>query len=153
MSYCSQFMQNNWTGFPIFFEMWLFIEIPKILFPTLLWGKFYKSGDKSGSNQSIWDRKSGSAGFKSVLRDGKEKRSTLSNLKTTFFTPIGTQTGYKRNKAMARKYIPEIDTQVKKNILLSSSLSIFFFHLFFEDDQRLTLQSLTHTPTKNFSSA
>ena len=67
---------------------------------NLLGGKFYKAGgDKSG--QSIWDRrgKTGSA--------GGLKKSRLSNIKTTFFTPIGTQSGYRRSKAQARKYCQE----------------------------------------------
>ena len=67
---------------------------------NLLGGKFYKAGgDKSG--QSIWDRrgKTGSA--------GGLKKSRLSNIKTTFFTPIGTQSGYRRSKAQSRKYCQE----------------------------------------------
>ena len=81
---------------------------------NLYGGKFYKGGDKSGSgSSSIWDRKS--------LGQGKEKKSKLSNIKTTFFTPIGTQSsGYKRSKGLAssRKYSPEEDQTVRFHNLL-----------------------------------
>ena len=66
---------------------------------NLYGGKFYKGGDKGSS--SIWDRRPGHKGTK----------SRLSNLKSTFFTPIGTQSTYKRSKA-SRKYCPEEDQTV-----------------------------------------
>ena len=66
---------------------------------NLYGGKFYKGGDKGSS--SIWDRRPGHKGTK----------SRLSNLKSTFFTPIGTQSTYKRSKA-PRKYCLEEDQTV-----------------------------------------
>ena len=77
---------------------------------NLLGGKFYKAGgDKSG--QSIWDRR-GKTGSSGGL-----KKSRHSNIKTTFFTPIGTQSGYRRSKAQSRKYCQEeeqVDNQILK---------------------------------------
>ena len=74
---------------------------------NLLGGKFYKAGGGDRSSHSIWDRrvKTGSAG-------GREKKSRLSNIKTTFFTPIGSQSGYKRNKSQSRKYCQDDTHQV-----------------------------------------
>ena len=94
------------------------IQIEGAVTLNLYGGKFYKSGDKSGSSSSIWERKGGQGGGKGGFRDGGHKKSCLSNLKSTFFTPIGTGSGYKRSKALQRKFSPERDQNVKRVCLV-----------------------------------
>ena len=52
---------------------------------NLIGGKFYQGGEKK--QQSIWEKE----------RRGKEKKSRWSNIKNTFFTPIGTQPERRKN--------------------------------------------------------
>ena len=52
---------------------------------SLIGGKFYQGGEKK--TQSIWEKE----------RRGKEKKSRWSNIKNTFFTPLGTQPIRRRN--------------------------------------------------------
>ena len=70
---------------------------------NLYGGKFYnKTADKTNS---IWSRRGN--------KQGREK-SRLSNIKTTFLTPIGTQSGYRKNKAsMSRRFSPERNESLK----------------------------------------
>ena len=86
---------------------------------NLYGGKFYnKTAEKA--NNSIWSGRGNKPG-----REGREKKSRLSNIKTTFLTPIGTQSGYRKNKAsMSRRFSPERDESLKVMMAIKTSLKI-----------------------------
>ena len=86
---------------------------------NLYGGKFYnKTADKT--NSSIWSRRGNKQG-----REGRDKKSRLSNIKTTFLTPIGTQSGYRKNKAsMSRRFSPERNEALKVMMAIKTILKL-----------------------------
>ena len=86
---------------------------------NLYGGKFYnKTPDKT--NSSIWSRRGNKP-----AREGRDKKSRLSNIKTTFLTPIGTQSGYRKSKAsMSRRFSPERNESLKVMIAVKTILKL-----------------------------
>ena len=86
---------------------------------NLYGGKFYnKTADKTNS---IWSRRGNKQG-----REGRDKKSRLSNIKTTFLTPIGTQSGYRKNKAsMSRRFSPERPESLKVMMAIKTILKLW----------------------------
>ena len=86
---------------------------------NLYGGKFYNKTPEHG-NISIWSRRRSKPG-----REGREKKSRLSNIKSTFLTPIGTQSGYRKSKAsMSRRYSPERNESLKVMIAVKTILKL-----------------------------
>ena len=86
---------------------------------NLYGGKFYNKTPEQG-NTSIWSRRGTKPG-----REGREKKSRLSNIKTTFLTPIGTQSGYRKSKAsMSRRFSPERNESLKVMIAVKTILKL-----------------------------